>query len=603
MIVTRETFDDAISEMSENEWLALDTETTGLKPYHGDRLFSIIVSNKIKAWYFNFNDYPDLDESYKLDAANLKDLGVFLSCPSRKFFLHNAKFDMHILRQSNITLGGFIHCTMITARLLNNERMGFSLNACLKDIGLEKDDRVEELIKEDPELSNTAPAKYRKNAKDKFKYYNLVPFELIVPYGEQDVLTTYALGVWQRKELENLHTNKLPDHASIMDAYNIEASLLHVVVDMEAVGAKIDRDFCLRAAAYEEKRQLAAEALFKEKTGKDFLSSGKVLTEVFAGKEEMVTTEKGNNSFTSDVLQGFGSEEAKLILEIRDAYSRQNFYLGFLDAADKDDVIHASFNQTGTKTGRFSSSNPNLQNLTKEEGEDLSQEFVVRRAFVPREGYFLAMFDYDQVEYRMMLDYAGALGLIKKVQGGLDVHQATADVAGISRHDAKTTNFTVLYGGGISLLASRLKKSEQDATVIRAKIFEAAPEIRQYMNLITKAAEQRTYIVNWAGFRANFPDPKFCYRAPNSHIQGGCAYVVKAAMIKVWDYLRDKRSKLIMTIHDEIVVEVHKTEVYILPVIQEILESIFPYQHLKLTAGIDHSFKSLADKVAGCPSA
>lgn len=601
MVVTRETFAEALVDMGKEQYLALDTETTGLKPYHGDLPFSIILASGDKSWYFNFNQYPDLDEKFLLTDAHLKKLGIFLSMPSHKFFLHNAKFDMHILRQAGIELKGFVHDTMIVARLLDNERMSLSLSSCLKDIGVEKDDRVEQFIAEN-ELTCKIRSPYREKS-ETLKLYNFVDFDVIVPYGEQDALGTWALGVWQLTKLNEWHEQTMPSHASIMQAYEIECKLLHVIFEMEAFGVKIDKDFCINAADYEQSRAETAEAKFKEMTGEDFKNSGKVFSEIFKDKETMVLTEKGNNSFDSDTLAGFSSEEAKLILEVRDAYSRQNFYLGFLDAADQSDIVHASFNQAGTKTGRFSSSNPNLQNLTKEDGEDLVQEFVVRRAFVPRESFFFAMFDYDQMEYRMMLDYAGAHGLIKKVEEGLDVHQATANAAGISRHEAKTTNFTVLYGGGTELLAKRLKKSVTDASRIKAKIFEAAPEIKQYMNAIIRTAEQRTYIVNWAGFRVHYPDPKFCYKAPNAHIQGGCAYAMKKALIDIHQFLKPYESRLVLTIHDEAVIECHKDEAFILPEIKLIMEKAFPHKTLKLTCGIDHSFKSLADKVSGCPSA
>jgi DNA polymerase-1 len=218
------------------------------------------------------------------------------------------------------------------------------------------------------------------------------------------------------------------------------------------------------------------------------------------------------------------------------------------------------------------------------------------------------MLDYDQMEYRLMLDYAsrmavdkeGVLELVKKVLGGLDVHQATADVASVDRRSAKTVNFAVLYGSGIANLAARLGVSESRARAIRDSIFRAAPEIETFIRRAGGAAEKRGFVVNWFGRRSSFPDARYSYRAPNHLIQGGCADVVKVAMNRIDDYLQPFRTKLVLMIHDELVLEGPPAEAgEVIPEVKKIMETVYQSNFLPLTCGVDHSYKSLADKQEG----
>jgi DNA polymerase-1 len=284
------------------------------------------------------------------------------------------------------------------------------------------------------------------------------------------------------------------------------------------------------------------------------------------------------------------------------------YFQGFLFHADKNDVIHTDFKPHGTKTGRFSSSDPNLQNLTKPdkydtEGTKDDSLYPVRRAFVPRDGYFLAMLDYDQMEYRLFLDLCRAHGLIEKVKAGLDVHEATAEIGGVSRTEAKMCNFATLYGSGVKNLSEKLGCSEAHARKVRDSIFHSAPEIPEFIRRVIDMAEKRGYIFNWFGRRYQFPDRDWSYRAPNYLIQGGTADVNKIALNRLSDFLEGMRSRLILTIHDEAVFEIHEEEALLIPRLKEIMETVYPYKYLPLTCSVEYSFKSLADKTEGYPLA
>jgi DNA polymerase-1 len=618
VLVTRSNFERALTFFSREHRLSLDSETIGLRPYHGDRFFSLIIATRGGgqsgddpiAGYFNFLPYSDLDPDALLDRTHLEKLAVLFSDPSKTWYLHNAKFDLAMLAQAGIELAGTIHCTKAIALVEYNEHQAYDLDSCAERIGFRKDDAVKKYIVENrlTESRQAATQKYT------HLFYDRVPPALIIPYGCRDAEVTYRLGEHQEKAIQRIADATPPGLPSLRTVLQNERRLTRTVFRMESVGLRIDRPYCVQATRFETSRAEAAMGEFKRITGRDFSASPKLFSDVFASdKSRWGYTEKGNPSFDSDFLGGFENPAARSVLEVRDATSKANFYRGFLYHADRDDVVHPTFSPDGAGHGRFSSSGPNFQNLTSEEGDE-AKEFLVRRAVIPRPGFILFMPDYDQMEYRMMLDVAAHLAgyeteLIKKVKSGLDVHTATAQVAtaggtAISRGEAKTTNFLTIYGGGDRKLAEGLKCTLEQAKRIRHAILSSSPEIRDYINQIISTAEQRRYIFNWLGRRCYFPDPRFAYRAPNYHIAGGCADVMKVAMNRIDEhFVREKLlSRMIATIHDELVLEVHESEVTFVPeFVQAVMEESYPSKYLKLTTAAEWSAKSMADKTKGLP--
>ncbi len=185
---------------------------------------------------------------------------------------------------------------------------------------------------------------------------------------------------------------------------------------------------------------------------------------------------------------------------------------------------------------------------------------------------------------------------------GLDVHQATADKMDVSRDEAKTLNFMLLYGGGNDKLAADLDIDVAKATRLRKDYFSAMPQVKEFINGVIYTAEKRGFIVNWLGRRCHFTNPDFAYKAPNYLIQGGCADVAKIAMVRCNKLLKPMRSKLIKVIHDELVFKVHRTELDVVPELHKIMETAYPHKHIPLTAGVDHSWTNWYDKVEGFPS-
>jgi DNA polymerase I-like protein with 3'-5' exonuclease and polymerase domains len=612
VIVSRAQFDEVLSKLKTCDKLALDTETTGLRPYHGDRLFSIILaSSPDTAWYFNFQPYPGLDPEAILLPSHLDRLKTELleASITRTWFIHNAKFDLAVLHAEGIELLGMVHCTKALGLVEYNEHQSYGLDASLERIGLKKDDRVERFITENKLTEKRQGA----NQQYTHKFYNRVPYDIIVPYGLDDAKGCFALGVHQELTIGAVADATPPTLPNLRAVLQNEKRLTRTVFRMEALGVKIDRPYCLRAARFEADRAEKAVASFKRETGRDFKVSPKLLAEVFGDQRDLWDfTDKGNPSFTSDVLRRFKSPTAQAVLEYRDAKSKQDFYQGFLYHADRDDLIHPNYNQDGAGHGRFSSSNPNFQNLTAEEGQDLEQEFVVRRAVIPRPGFVFLMPDYDQMEYRMMFDVACSLlgyesDVVKEIKNGKDPHQATADVVTgmgtpLTRSRAKNGNFAYLYGSGIATLAATIGSTESEARELKRLMAAATPEVANYIAAITGTAERRRFIFNWLGRRCYFPDARFAYRAPNYHIAGGCADVVKVVMNRLDDYFLQLKSRMVMTVHDELPIECHESELATVPrQVKDIMESVYPSKYLPLTAGMEYSTKSLADKIKGFP--
>jgi DNA polymerase-1 len=597
VLVRRQDLTKVAEKLSAQHRLSLDCETTGLRPYQGDRPFSIGIATEDEVFYFNLKSYEGIAEDCVLDPATLKlHLDPVFSNPHLTWFGHNFKFDLAHLAAIGIELAGQLHDTEVGARLEYNDHLNYSLDACAERIGLKKDDAVKEYVKKHKLWEWETFQGEKLN--DKRLYFDRVPLELIASYTEQDARITYQLGRHQEAELIKLAACVPEGKLSILNVHANEKQLTKTCFGMERTGVRIDAAYCDRALRAEQAEYRRAAADFERLTGCPFVDSGKSLQRAFDRVGARYgRTEKGNPSFTSEVLESLSSEPGALVLRYREHYKRAHtYYQNFLRFADADGAIHANVRQSGTATGRFSYSEPNLQNLHKEEGEELAAEYVVRRAFIPREGYVFACFDMDQVEYRMMLDYAGELALIEKVKSGLDVHEATAQMMGVTRKEAKTINFMLLYGGGAQKLADALGITLEQAKDLRAKYFQTLPAVQGFIRSVCRAAELRGWIRNWAGRVYQFPNPEFSYKAPNYLIQGGCADQMKIAMNRIADRLRGTKSRMLLQIHDEVVVELNESEMHLIPEIKAILEGVYPYRYLPLTCGVELARKTLADK-------
>jgi DNA polymerase-1 len=371
----------------------------------------------------------------------------------------------------------------------------------------------------------------------------------------------------------------------------------------------IDRPRVAQSLEYEINEVRGAAQRFLQSTGEVFTDSNMALARVFDKMgEKYPRTAKGNPSFKAEFLEELDTPVAQLINKIRYHERRAGtYYSSFLFFADKHDVIHAEARQAGTETGRMSYRDPNLQNVPKEdEPEDQAIPYHVRESFIPRKDHFFVSIDFEQMEYKVMIDYAGEQKIIKQILEGADFHQAIADQCGITRKQAKTLNFAILYGAGIEKIAKMLGVTLAEARDLKATYFGRLPRVQQLVRHITRAGEARGFVFNWLGRRCHIAQRDWAYVLPNHLIQGGCADIVKIAMNKVDDFQdsRESTTAMLLQVHDELLIETRLGDEGSIPQIRELMTSVYkPQNGMRLTTSVDHSLKSWGyrDKVKGLP--
>lgn len=418
--------------------MAFDTETTGLHPYHGDTMlgFSFATAN-FAAWF----DLRDLDH----DQCRAF-LDTVFGNAMNHIFIHNAKFDMHFL----ITFGvndfkASISCTMVLARLKNNVEDSLSLGSLAGLVGAKKHDTVMKEIR-----SNKL---YKKDVfGDKAPDFGLVNKEVLAKYAMQDASVTYKLGVYFTDFLYELSRSVKEENIgkNLTRLMEIERETTKTLFAMEKFGVLVDHESINKSVDEETRAISQFMDDFKREHKSAFVDSGKFLTSLFTGtcdEKEFKKTELGNNSFTDDVLSGFGSDIAKNILSYRHHKKRLSTYFGnYTKLADSGGYIHANFNQAGTRTSRLSCSAPNLQNVSNNETEG-SRDSSIRSCFIPPVGFIWTSLDYKFMEVVQLVDMAGEKVLAESILAGEDPHQATADMMGVSRKKAKTINFACIAVG------------------------------------------------------------------------------------------------------------------------------------------------------------
>ena len=442
MNVTESNFDICLEILKRSEVLAWDTETTSLNSFQDGKLFSVIISCEQEDFYFNFKDYPEenvcaLPTQYLLKIVDLAQDNLKIN------LMQNAKFDMHMLAREGIFFAGKIYDTAVLDRVHFNQHMRYNLAEITKRWGDEKLDIVWKYIEENKLKTKTHHERFNKTIEQ--PHFDRVPFSIIQPYGEQDGAGTLNVGKQILAKIQQDDKDLDPRIPKQMQVVENEARLTKTLFNMEHRGIQLDLDYCNEALDHYLRILQKSEIAFKNLTGLDFVKGTTVFEEVFASeKDKWEKTEKGNWKWDADVLETFENPAAKLAIEWAEAKKQSEYFANFLFYCDSKGVLHPDFQQGGTVTGRLSCRDPNLQNLTnpdKYEEQTEAALYPVRRSFIPRPGYFFAMLDFQQVEFRLALDYANANSLIREVINGHDVHTATAQLAGISRKEAKTVNF------------------------------------------------------------------------------------------------------------------------------------------------------------------
>jgi len=368
-----------------------------------------------------------------------------------------------------------------------------------------------------------------------------------------------------------------------------DSQLVKTVYRMMKRGIKLDIDYCNSAYEAEMHEHNEIQKHLASLTGSEYRSGPKWLGQALQDQGvDIAKTEKGNLSLGKKELKAMDNAIASSVLDLRDHEKLATaFYSPLPRFADSSGVIHPSFRLAGTDTRRLSCAEPNIQQMPKGSS---TTGYSVRNAFKPREEHCFVMMDYDQMEYRIMADYAGEMGMIEAIKGGLDPHTYVANMMGVDRKLAKTLNFGLLYGMGIQKLSAALGVEVEHAKQLKAKYYSELRMVQKLHRDIQDTAKSRGYVKNKYGARYYLDKPEFAYKLVNYLIQGTGAEVVRHAMNKIDYVLEVMKSGMLAQIHDEILFEIHKDEVHIVPELRRILQDEYkPINGMNLTVGCEYS--------------
>lgn len=387
----------------------------------------------------------------------------------------------------------------------------------------------------------------------------------------------------------------------------VEMPLAFTLFDMEQAGMLIRVE---ELRAYGEKLSVKIEQIEKEiyqDAGEEFnINSPKQLGVILFEKLKMPYGKKTKTGYSTaaDVLEKLAPEYPVVskILQYRQLTKLKSTYAdGLAGCIREDGRIHSSFNQTITATGRISSTEPNLQNIP------IRMEIgrLIRKVFVPAEGFVFVDADYSQIELRVLAHMSGDENLIEAYRQAQDIHRMTAsqvfhtpfeEVTALQRRNAKAVNFGIVYGISSFGLSQDLSITRKEAGEYIERYFETYPGVKAFLDRLVKKAKEQGYVSTMFGRRrpvpelssSNFMQRSFGERvAMNSPIQGTAADIIKIAMVRVNESLkkRNMRSRLILQVHDELLIEADKEE---LKEVEEILKhEMESAAHLKVALEID----------------
>ena len=512
------------------------------------------------------------------------------------FIFHNAMYDICWLRSAGLIIKGKIVDTMIAASLIDENRLSYQLNTLSRHyIAMGKDESI----------LNAAAKEYGIDAK---KDMWRLPAMFVGQYAERDAESTLKL--WKRLETE-LYQQEL------WDIFNLETKLFPCLVDMRFKGVRVDlekADNIKNSLIHKEKKILAK---IKALTGVDVeIMAARSIAKAFDKlKLPYDRTEKSKEpSFTKNFLQNHPHELPKAIAEARELNKAHSTFIDSITKHAVDGRIHADINQIrsdsgGTVTGRFSMSNPNLQQIPARHPE-LGP--LIRSIFIPEEKHTWGSFDYSQQEPRILVHYAklqNLAGVDEIVDaynaGDADFHQVVADMAGIERKQAKTINLGLMYGMGKNKLMAELGLMKESAEKLIKQYHTKAPFVKQLMDNVSRKANDRGKIRTLLGrachfdlwqpvqfgvhkplpleqARKEYDEPlkrAFTYKALNKLIQGSAADMTKKSMVALYE------NGIIphIQIHDEVDISVESDEKA-----EEIIEIMESAVTLKVPNKVDY---------------
>ena len=558
LITKIDQIDEWVEEVEQKGEVAIDTETSSLDPHRAD-LVGISMSSKIgKACYIpiGHNSEKSLDKDLVL-----KKLKPILEDSSIKKIGQNIKFDFIVLFKNGINMTS-MEDTMLMSYVLDAGKNRHNMDT-LSEIHLNhKTISFKDLVG---------------TGKKEIKFSE-VEIEKAKDYAAEDADITYRL---YKKFHKNLKTEKM---INIYEFF--EKPMLKILAFMEMEGIKVDSKFLeILSSKFEKKIEKIQKDVFKISKKEFNIASPKQLGEILYNDlkiADLKKTKKGSFATSASVLEDLafkGHKFPQLILDWRQVSKLKNTYSDSLPEHINPETkrVHTSFLLAATTTGRLASSDPNLQNIPikSEDGKD------IRKAFIAKKDHVLISADYNQIEMRILADLADVKELKKAFKNNKDIHSLTAsqifnvDIIKVNqdqRRKAKAINFGIIYGISQYGLAKQINVSNHDAEEFLNAYFLKFPEIKVYMDQTKKFCRKSGYVNNIFGRKSHFiniNDKNYNVRnfqeraAINAPIQGSAAEIMRLAMIRLDKKLNDqknKKTKMLLQIHDELIFETHKDE-------------------------------------------
>jgi DNA polymerase-1 len=564
---------DLIEKLLAQPRICFDTETTALDPRVAFPLGIAFAYESGKAYYAVVPEEPVMAQ------AMLEEFRPVFESESIEKVGHNLKYDVTLLKWHGVEVRGKLFDTML-AHSMKEPEMKHGLDYLSKlYLGYEPIPTSDLLGPRGEE---------QRNMRD-------VPIEIVSEYACEDADVTLQIADKIAPDIESRGVAQV--------CYEVECPLIPVLVNMEHEGIRLNVESLKAYSSVLEDDIEGLEEKIYIAAGHEFnIGSPKQLGIVLF--EEMQLVDKPKKTATGQ----YSTREAELVrlapkhqivadvLDYRNAMKLKTVYVDQLPAAVNVDTgkLHTHYSQTWTATGRMQSINPNLQTIPvrKERGRE------IRAAFVPRdEDHLILSADYSQVELRIMAALSGDEGMLEAFHSKTDIHTATAakvykvgldEVDREMRSKAKMVNFGILYGISAFGLQQRLNIPRREASELIDNYYENHPAVQAYIDKTIAFAEEHGYVKTQTGRRRELRDINSRSKtiknqaerlAMNSPIQGTAADMLKLAMIKVHHALRegDFKTKMLLTVHDELVFDMHKAEAEtVMPVIEEAMKTALP---------------------------
>lgn len=562
-----------LQNLNKQQSVCFDTETTGIDALNAELVGISFSWTKGQGFYVPF---PENQTEALLLAIKFK---PFFADETIEKIGQNIKYDLKILSRYGIEIKGPLFDTMIAHYLINPDmRHGMDI---LSETYLKyQPQSIEELIGK--------KGKNQKSMRD-------IAVEQVKEYAVEDADVTFQLKSHFCPILDKAATKKLFDE--------IEVPLIPVLAAMELEGINLNAAF-LKSMSGEMQHEIDdfEQKIYQTAGVKFNLASPKQLGEILfdklqIGGAKQKKTKTGQYATGEEVLSYLANDHqiVKDILEWRQMVKLKSTYIDALpnQIDKKTGRVHTEYMQTVAATGRLSSNNPNLQNIPirTERGR------LIRKAFIARdENYVLLSADYSQIELRIIAAVSGEDNMIKAFQNNEDIHKTTAakvfnvaldEVTKEQRSHAKTVNFGIMYGVSAFGLSNQTNLSRAESAALIEAYYQTYPKLKAYMSNQVEFARENGYVQTVLGRRRYLKDINSANgivrsgaerNAVNAPIQGSAADIIKIAMINIYKKLSSEnwKSKMLLQVHDELVFDVHKSELEALkPIIKFEMENAF----------------------------